>query len=102
MRRWMEWDIRDRAGQASVAGDAEDWRRTLPETWTPQPEGKRRGGKVAARAASPSVQPEERWREAEVEKRPLIREISGKRNGGADGTGLGSSSRLVVLRYGGE
>ena len=48
------------------------------------------------------AQPEERCREAEVEKRPLMREISRKRKGGADGTGLGTSSRLVVLRYGGE
>ena len=103
MRRWMEWDRRERAGQASVAGVAgEDWRRTLPEACTPQPEGKRRGGKVAARAASASMQPEERWRDAEVEKRALILEISGKREGGADGTGLGTSSKLVMFRYGGE
>ena len=96
----MEWERSESAGQARAAGVAEDWRRTLPETCTPQPEGKRRGGKVAARAASASVQPEERWREAEVEKRPLMREISGKRKGGADadGTGLGTSSRLAVLR----
>ena len=102
MRRWVVWDRRESAGQASVAGVAEDCRRTLPETCTPQPEGKRRGGKVAARAASVSVQPEERCREAEVEKRPLMREISGKRKGGADGTGLGTSSRFVMFRYGGE
>ena len=94
-------DRRERAGQASVAGVAEDWRRTLPETCTPQPEGKRRGGKVAARAARTSVQPDERWREAEVEDRALMREIKGKRKGGGVGTGLGTSSRLAMFRFGG-
>ena len=98
LSRWMAWDRRDRAGQASVAGVAEDWRRLLPDTCTPQPEGKRRGGNLAARAARASVQPEERCLEAEVEKRSLMLEIRGKRERGTGCTGLGTSSILVVLR----